>query len=153
MFVDEVSPFSYDRHSLTWQQLYLEDQTEGLVQSIQALVASIRAGDEMAAIRSHISAISAVVGNVVSSTENAMNKPDMNPALRERVFPVVQTLSSCRDRLSEAGAEGEDIASPAELRDVTNKLPPIAFEIARETKELVQRIDQLEYDEGDDDFR
>lgn len=139
--------------SLTSQQLYLEDQTEGLVQSIQALVASIRAGDEMPAIRSHISAISAVVGNVVSSTENAMNKPDINPALRERVSPVVQTLSSCRDRLSETGAEGEDVTNPAELRDVTNKLPPIAFEIARETKELVQRIDQLEYDDGDDDFR
>ncbi|KAL1966579.1 hypothetical protein VTN77DRAFT_3990 [Rasamsonia byssochlamydoides] len=134
-------------------KLYLEDQTEGLVQTIQALVASIRAGDEITSIRSHISAISEVVGNVVSSTENALNKPDRNPALRERVAPVVQTLANCRNRLSQAGAEGEDISNPAQLREVTSKLPPIAFEIARETKELVQRIDQLEFDDGDDDFR
>jgi predicted nuclease with TOPRIM domain len=139
--------------SLTSRQLYLEDQTEGLVQSIQALVSSIRAGDDITTIRNHISTISGVVGNVVSSTENSLSKPDINPALRERLGSVVQTLANCRNRLSTTGAEGEDISNPAQLRDVTSKLPPIAFEIARETKELVQRIDQLEFDDGDDDFR
>jgi hypothetical protein len=34
---------------------------------------------------------------------------------------------------------------------VTGKLPPIAFEIARETKELVQRVEQIEFDGGQDD--
>jgi hypothetical protein len=34
----------------------------------------------------------------------------------------------------------------------TQTLPPIAFEIARETKELVQRVDQLVLDDGADDF-
>jgi hypothetical protein len=134
--------------------LYLEDQTEGLVQTIQALVASIRAGEDIASIRSHISAISTVVGNVVYSTDHSLTKHDMNPALRDRLNPVVQTLADCSDRLTQTGAAGEDASSPAQLRDVTSKLPPIAFEIARETKELVQRIDQLEADDGDDvDFR
>lgn len=139
---------------LTFHQLYLEDQTEGLVQSIQALVASIRAEDDITTIRSHISAISDVVSNVVSTTDNSMNKPDANPALRERAGPIIQTLADCRDRLSRMGAEGEDSAGTSQLREVTNKLPPIAFEIARETKELVQRVDQIEYDGGEeDDFR
>jgi G protein-coupled receptor kinase-interacting protein 1 len=135
-------------------QLYLEDQTEGLVQSIQALVASIRAEDDISTIRGHISAISTVVGNVVNSTDNSMNKPDANPALRECASPIIQTLAKCRDRLSKAGTDGVNITDSNNLREVTSKLPPIAFEIARETKELVQQIDQIEFDGGDgDDFR
>jgi hypothetical protein len=135
-------------------KLYLEDQTEGLVQSIQALVASIRAEDDISTIRGHISAISTVVGNVVNSIDNSMNKPDANPALRECASPIIQTLAKCRDRLSKAGIDGVNITDSTNLREVTSKLPPIAFEIARETKELVQQIDQIEFDDGEgDDFR
>ncbi|PCH03368.1 Spa2 homology (SHD) of GIT [Penicillium occitanis (nom. inval.)] len=141
-------------HELEELKLYLEDQTEGLVQTIQALVASIRGAEHISAIRNHISAISIVVGNVVASTDHAMDKAEISPAVRERLGPVVQGLADCSDRLSRTAAEGEDIESPEQLRDLTAKLPPIAFEIARETKELVQRIDQLEVDEGNsDDFR
>ena len=132
-------------------QLYLEDQTEGLIQSIQALVTSIRAEDNISTIRGHISAISTVVSNVVNSTDNSMNKPDANPALRECASPIIQTLAKCRDHLSKAGTDGMNSTN---LREVTSKLPPIAFEIARETKELVQQIDQIEfYDADGDDFR
>ena len=135
-------------------QLYLEDQTEGLVQTIQALVASIRGAEAISSIRNHISTISIVVGNVVASTDHAMDKAEISPAVRERLGPVVQSLADCSDRLSHTAAEGEEVESPEQLRDLTAKLPPIAFEIARETKELVQRIDQLEVDEGNsDDFR
>lgn len=117
-------------------------------------MASIRGAEHISAIRNHISAISIVVGNVVASTDHAMDKAEISPAVRERLGPVVQSLADCSDRLSHTAAEGEDIESPEQLRDLTAKLPPIAFEIARETKELVQRIDQLEVDEGNsDDFR
>jgi hypothetical protein len=108
----------------------------------------------MAIIRTHIAAISMVVGNVVSSTDDSMSKPDAKPALRTRAGPIVQTLSSCRDRLSMVAAEGVNIADAAHLREITSKLPPIAFEIAREVKELVQRIERLEFDEPEeDDYR
>ncbi|KAH8693782.1 putative cell polarity protein [Talaromyces proteolyticus] len=141
-------------HELEELKLYLEDQTQGLVQTIQALVTSIRGGEAISSIRGHIANISVVVGNVVSSTDHAMNKAEISPTVRQRVGPVVQTLADCSDRLSQTGAEGEGVDSPDQLRDITSKLPPIAFEIARETKELVQRIDQLELDEEDnDEFR
>lgn len=53
----------------------------------------------------------------------------------------------------DAAADGESVESksPEQLREVTNKLPPIAFEIARETKELVQRLSPVLDEE--DDFR
>ncbi|OJD27271.1 hypothetical protein ACJ73_01340 [Blastomyces percursus] len=152
-------------------RLYLEDQTEGVVQSIQALVSSIRAEpDDMSAIRTHIDAISAVVSKVIDATESAMtrqqqqhqrqnhqrsnsnndnqNTTDLNinnnTILRDRAGPIIRILSECRDKLAEAGAQGIQAMSVSEMREVTGKLPPIAFQIARETKELVQRLDQME---------
>lgn len=136
-------------------QLYLEDQTEGLVQSIQALVVSVRADDEMPTIRSHIDAIADVVSKAVTATQNSLEQPNCNAALLERAAPIVKILAGQRDQLVDTGAAGESVTSVEERQDVTNKLRPIAFEIARQTKELVQCIDQIEFgtEEEEDDFR
>jgi G protein-coupled receptor kinase-interacting protein 1 C term len=114
-------------------QFYLEDQTEGMVQSIQALVSSIRADDGMPIIRKHINDIATVVGNVVTSTETAMGQAG-NSILRDRGESIIRKLSDCRAKLLEINSEGENIKDLAVLKDLTNKLPPLAFEIARETK-------------------
>lgn len=53
----------------------------------------------------------------------------------------------------DTAAEGEHVSSFEQFREVTNKLPPIAFEIARETKELVQRLDPMQCEEEEEDFR
>lgn len=141
------------------EQIYLEDQTESLVQSIQSLVSSIRGTDDIVSVQTHIDTISTVVGKVVSSTEAAIASPKSSPALRERTGPIIQILTDCRQGLLNAGREGDRIdqtnPDPEQIREITNKLPPIAFQIARETKELVQRVDQLELEgEGEeDDFR
>ncbi|KAE8350231.1 hypothetical protein BDV28DRAFT_44500 [Aspergillus coremiiformis] len=139
-------------HELQELKLYVEDQTEGLVQSIQALVASIRAEDGLTTIRTHVSAISSIVTNVSSSTEHFIHKPGVNPILRQRAGPVVEKLDQHRGRLMGTATEGEGASSTEQSREITNKLPPIAFEIARETKELVQRLDPMDQ-EPEDDFR
>ena len=87
----------------------------------------------MPIIRNHISDIATVVGKVVTSTETAMSQSG-NAILRDRAEKIVRKLSDCRAKLLEASAEGENIGDPALLKDFTNKLPPLAFEIARETK-------------------
>ena len=105
-------------------------------------------------INTHLSAISTVVTSVSSSTEHIMYKPDVNPALRERSGPIIQTLDENRVRLIDTAKEGETASSPQKLREVTNKLPPIAFEIARETKELVRQLNSVQHEEDEeDDFR
>ncbi|KAK2744642.1 component of the polarisome [Myotisia sp. PD_48] len=134
---------------------YLEDQTEGLIKAIQSLVTSIRTGDDFSDVRPNIDDISNLVENVVSRTQAALDKPDANPKLKRRVSPVIQNLSQWRENLLNTGLEG-DRTGPEDFRDVTKKLPPIAFKIAHETKELVQRIDQIEDvddEEEEDDFR
>ncbi|KAL4998810.1 hypothetical protein BDV10DRAFT_64278 [Aspergillus recurvatus] len=143
-----------ENHELQELKFYVEDQADGLVQSIQSLVASIRGEESMTTIRTHVSAIASIVTSVSSSTEHLINRPQTDPALRQRVGASIETLEYQRSRLVSAAAEGEGATDPRQLRVFTNQLPPIAFEIARETKDLVQRLDSTDPGEAeDDDFR
>ncbi|KAL4754209.1 hypothetical protein BDW72DRAFT_166962 [Aspergillus terricola var. indicus] len=143
-----------ENHELQELRFYVEDQADGLVQSIQSLVASIRGEESMTTIRTHVSAIASIVTNVSSSTEHLISRPETNPALRQRAGASIETLEYQRSRLVSAAAEGEGASDAGQLRVFTNQLPPIAFEIARETKDLVQRLDSTDHGEAeDDDFR
>jgi hypothetical protein len=127
-------------------KIYLEDQTAVLVQTIQNLVGSIRSDASIAQITNQITDIADIVGKVVSETENSGNGQ------------LIGRLATCRDRLLEASDRGQDIAAKGrgagdrEWRMWTQTLPPIAFEIARETKELVQRVDRIVLSNGAGEF-
>lgn len=85
-----------------------------------------------------------------------------NGALRTQAEQILRKLSSCRQRLVEAGEKGRSIADEGREDDEGDRiwrqwnqsLPPIAFEIARETKELVLRVDVIDGGQsgGDEDF-
>ncbi|WYZ44108.1 hypothetical protein EsH8_VII_000544 [Colletotrichum jinshuiense] len=129
-------------------KIYLEDQTAILVQNIQNLVGSIRSDASINQITSEINGIVEVVDKVVSETEASGNGT------------MISRLVGSRDRLLEASERGMDIdrgqdvgasgRNDREWRMWTQTLPPIAFEIARETKELVQRVDRLVLNNEDD---
>lgn len=123
-----------------------------MVQSIQALVATIRSEQGLHNVQTHVSAIGNVVANVVSATEHLIREHHSDVSLRERSEPIVQALDECRGRLIATADEGHEADSPEKLRELTNRLPPIAFEMARHTKELVQRLESLAQAD-DDDFR
>jgi len=124
-------------------KIYLEDQTAVLVQTIQNLVQLIRGDAGIDQITEDINAIADVVGKVVAETET----------LGDEGRQLTQRLGVCRERLLEAGDRGVDLAADGkdpgsrEWRMWTQTLPPIAFEIARETKEVVMRLGS-----GGDDF-
>lgn len=107
------------------------------MQTIQGLVSSIRGAADIDQIDPQIRNIVDTVGRVINETDNA-GHGDM-----------IGRLIDSQQRLMEAGDRGHDLADDGkgegdrEWRMWTQTLPPIAFEIARETKELVQRIDQL----------
>ena len=129
-------------------KIYLEDQTAVLVQTIQNLVQLIRNDADINQVTEEINTIADVVGQVVSETQ----------AMGSNGQELVRRLTACRERLIEAGGRGMDLAAEGkdtksrEWRMWTQTLPPIAFEIARETKEIVQRVDQLVMNDGADDF-
>ncbi|KAI9717878.1 MAG: hypothetical protein M1812_004405 [Candelaria pacifica] len=128
-------------------KVYLEDQTEGLVRSIQSLVASIRADEGLPAIVKHIDSIAGFVSDVVTSTEATFGQTG-DKDLRRQAEPITRSLAKCRTMLVNTGAEGRGINNPVALKEFTNKIPPLAFEIARETKELCQTVDQIGLDES-----
>lgn len=78
----------------------------------------------------------------------------------------MRKLATLRQRILDAGEKGRAIANEGReddegertWRQWNQSLPPIAFEIARETKELVLRVDVIDGEQqnggrsGDDDF-
>ncbi|KAI0409401.1 hypothetical protein F4802DRAFT_604603 [Xylaria palmicola] len=127
-------------------KIYLEDQTAIMVQAIQGLVGSIRGEAPIQQIDQEITSIAEVVGKVVAETEAS------------RASELLERLPACRQRLLEAGNHGKKIAARGvskddrEWRMWTQTLPPIAFGIVRETKELVQRIDHMVSAPAGEDF-
>jgi hypothetical protein len=81
-----------------------------------------------------------------------MHERSADLTLRSASEPVIAALDQCRNRLETTANEGGDASTPEQLREVTNKLPPIAFEIARQTKDLVQRLEATSEAE-EEDFR
>jgi len=84
-----------------------------------------------------------------------------NSTLRTQADPILKKLSGCRQRLIDAKETGSAIDEDGRdddegEREWKQSLPPIAFEIARETKELVLRVDIMNGEQGgrqgDDDF-
>lgn len=122
-----------------------------MVRSIQALVSAIRSDEPLPTIRSQISTIATVVGKVVGATESSMRDPASSPTLRTRAEPIIRSLNDAKEKLLDAGQESEQVTASGS-RQFTNQLPPLAFEIARETKELVQRIEQIDFVEDEEDF-
>ena len=133
--------------------MYLEDQTDGLVQSITSLVDAIRGDEAMATIRSYIMTIASTIENITSSVERTGNEPSSYQArLIEKSRPIVTILQDCRSKLLRADNDASSFESKLESKEFTQKLPPLAFQTARETKELVSRIMAIEVGRADEDF-
>ena len=130
--------------------MYLEDQTDGLVQSITSLVDSVRKEAAMPTVQLHMTAISSTIENVVNSVDRTANEPSSYQGmLREKSDPIVAILQKCRDQMLRISSESFGD------REAVQQLPPLAFRIARETKELVSRVMSIEVGLGrgdDEDF-
>ncbi|KAJ9605654.1 component of the polarisome [Cladophialophora chaetospira] len=148
--IKSVYATSQEEADLEDLKMYLEDQTDGLVQSITSLVDAIRKDDAMPTITIHMTTISVTILNIVNSVERTGNEPSSYQSmLREKSAPLVSNLQDCRDQLLQASNE------TATDKNYVQQLPPLAFRIARETKELVSRVMAIESGPGrnvDDDF-
>ncbi|EFW99081.1 cell polarity protein [Grosmannia clavigera kw1407] len=125
---------------------FLDDQTATMVQIIQEMVGSIRGDAPVQQITDQINEIADIVGKVIGETEASGHGGQ-----------GLDKLVDCRQRLLEAGDQGDEMMNDTtgqqmDWRSWTTSLPPIAFEIARETKELVKRVDRIVLGEGAEDF-
>ena len=108
-----------------------------LVSDIQSLVGSIRTGAGIRDLTAQIGSINAIVGEVITRTRASGHGG------------LASGLDASLQRLLEAGDNGREMAQRGiqpgdrEWQMWSQILPPIAFEIARETKELVQQVGQM----------
>ncbi|KAG0135442.1 hypothetical protein HOY82DRAFT_133860 [Tuber indicum] len=122
-------------------RILLETQMVGIVESIQLLLTSIRAGDDMQTLRGHVDNITPVVWKVLQSTENSMQEPG-NGTLMGREGWIVANLSKCLQSMSEMSNEGEPIDGPAD-KEFRGRLASLAFDLVRETKELIRTVEDI----------
>ena len=107
------------------------------MQAVQALVSGVRTEAGLPIVRDYMGDIGGIIDNVVSLTTTAFvetRSASLRAALRERGQPVLDKLSDCRTQLVSANAEAERINDAASFKAYINRLPPLAFEVARETK-------------------
>jgi len=104
----------------------------GIVEAIQLLLTSIRAGDDMQTLRKHVDHITPVVWKVLQSTEGSMQQPGNEP-LRDRGGWIVANLGKCLQSMGDMSNEGEPIDGPAD-KEFKARLASLAFDLVREAK-------------------
>lgn len=137
-----VVPTLTDARRFSQLQIFLETQAEGIVESIQSLLSRIRADGDMQALRNHVANITDVVARVVDNTQTAMAQ-DGNNKLRERGDWIVANLSGCSDKMTAMSEEGEPVDGPAD-KEFRGRLAALAFDLARETKDLVRTVEEID---------
>lgn len=122
------------------QQAFLDTRTTSLLTSIQTLVSSIRTNAPPPDILDTIVGITTTTSQIIKNTafcvsqhgddDNGTNT-DNHPAIA-----ISQKLADGVERLEQKGREGEEVQSEDEWIAYVKGLPPLAFGIAREVKEL-----------------
>ena len=102
----------------------------------------------MPIIRNYLTYIADVVTDVVSATEECYEEPtSYSHALRAQTSSITTDLTNYKSRLLSAGVESQRLdalpQTAGQVKEFTSRLPPLAFEIARETKTLLSRIENI----------
>jgi len=64
-------------------------------------------------------------------------------ALEEKLLDAFHTLAKCREQLEQAAHESAQHDGKSSAKAFAQSLPPLAFEIAREAKELIARAEEV----------
>lgn len=113
----------------------------------------------MPIVRSHIGAITDVVGNVISATEGVIEEAPhgsrLATTLERAVHQEIQNLESTRKQLVKASVDSQALDSARKgdgrVKMLMQGVPPLAFGIARGMKGLVARIEAVDLRGGDVD--
>ncbi|KJZ77478.1 hypothetical protein HIM_03202 [Hirsutella minnesotensis 3608] len=125
-------------------KIYLDDQTAMLVSAVQSLVNRVRGDVDSWQITDSVEAISTTVSNIISEAKASGYGNE------------ILQLDNCRQRLIQASQRGRDMAGSgmsqvdADWRAWAQALPPIAFEITREVKDISQRASRFPADDDDE---
>ena len=105
-------------------------------------------------IRNNIERIASTVEAVLAASEKgAQEATSYRGEWQSQIGSIQNHLEDCKNKLLQAGDESQNYDGGASAKDFNQKLPPIAFQVARETRELVRRVQGIKAGgPGDDDF-
>ena len=120
-------------------QGFLDTRTTALLTSIQTLVSSIRTSAPPPDILDTIVGITTTTSQIIKNTAFCVPTDaagEMSPATE-----IAGRLADGVEKLEQKGREGEEVENEADWGVYVRGLPPLAFEIAREVKELGAWVD------------
>ena len=106
-------------------------------------------------IQNSLDRIAGTVEAVLTAAERGSQEPTLYRATWQNQTAEIQDkLQECRMKLLQAGDESQSYDGASPSKKFTQKLPPMAFAVARETRELVRRIQEIKADGGpaEEDF-
>ncbi|KAF3916079.1 hypothetical protein ABW21_db0209745 [Orbilia brochopaga] len=122
---------------------FLISQTNGVIESIQRLLQELRTDNsQLRQLRALMDDVILFVGKVIQSTENAMDQARSNK-LKDRIGHIVKSLDDSMQKM--LGMKVEDIENEgAASKDFNSRLAGHCFAMARETKELVRVVEEID---------
>ena len=148
--------------------MFLDDQTDTLLTTIQSLVSSVRlpSSDNPAGISRLVGKIVGVISDVVRRAQESvdralpssfsasddeatmMGRERGESAFAKEVERVLESLVGCKSALLQIQQRGREVMGEREWRAWLNGLPPLAFEVAREVKGLGGLVERVGRGEG-----
>ena len=118
------------------------------------LIEAIRREESINNIRNHIERIASTVEAVLAASDKGgQEDTSYRSEWQTQTEPIQNNLEDCKNKLLQAGDDSQSYDGNASSKDFTQKLPPLAFQVARETRELVRRVQGIRAGgAGDDDF-
>ncbi|RMZ87817.1 hypothetical protein DV736_g4956, partial [Chaetothyriales sp. CBS 134916] len=133
-------------------KIYVENQSDELIASVQVLIEAIRGEESMQAIRSNLDKIVGTVDNVQAAVAKGSEEiTTYQSQWRAYTTLVSQNLEEYKAQLLQASNESMSYEQYPAAKEYIQKLPPLAFQVARETQELVRRVDAIKT-RDDDEF-
>lgn len=114
-------------------QAYVENQTELIVHSIQALLSAIRSGASSSDLNDSLNQIVTIVSSIVAISQQAL------PATDAEADAVLQDLTSHCDRLNDmqnAAVYGNGNGQPVFTKQTKQAMAAASFGVAKSLKQL-----------------
>lgn len=118
------------------------------------LIEAIRREESMNNIRNNIERIATTVEAVLAASDKGAQDPTSYQSdWLVQTGPIQNNLEDCKNKLLQAAGDSQGYDGNVSSKEFTQKLPPLAFQVARETRELVRRVQGIRIGGGgDDDF-
>lgn len=135
-------------------KVYVGNQVDVLVQNVQALVGSVR-NEEMPAVRNHANSVIDIVDIILATAEGGIEQPSSYQAsFTKETAETFTKLNQCKVQFESAVQDSVQHDMQHAEKDFISRLPPLAFSIARDAKELAAKIENVSigqpHDEAED---